>query len=76
MAKTDRDPRYMQETFGTNSLITDYGETPSLHSHETATLETIIEELENIMETGSLDTKMFRVTQSIYPKLKTLQKQK
>lgn len=76
MAKTDRDSHYMQETFGTKSLITDYGETPPLHSHETATLESIIEELENIMETGSLETKMFRVTQSIYPKLKTLQKQK
>jgi hypothetical protein len=48
MAKTDRDPNYMKETFGTESLITDYGPTPSLPTSP-KTLDSILTELEEIL---------------------------
>ena len=46
MAKTDRSPNYMKETFGTNSLITDYG--PILPT-TTETIDSVLKELEEIL---------------------------
>jgi hypothetical protein len=80
MAKTDRDPVYMKETFGTASLITDYGPTPSL-PNPPEMLDSILKELEEILsnrEAGwydSFDSGRYHLAETIYPKLKTLQNQ-
>ena len=48
MAKTDRNSKYMKETFGTESLITDYGPTPSL-TPVPETLDSVLKHLEEIL---------------------------
>lgn len=78
MAKTDRDPNYMRETFGTESLITDYGPTPSLPTPP-ETLDSILKELEEILSNGeagwydSFDCGRHQLAEKLYPKLKALQ---
>lgn len=42
MAKTDRDPNYMKEVFGTTSLITDY-----VVPKPAVTIESILEDLKS-----------------------------
>jgi hypothetical protein len=80
MAKTDRDPNYMKEAFGTKSLITDYGPTPSL-PNPPATLDSILKDLEEILsnrEAGwydSYDCGRYHLAENLYPKLKALQNQ-
>jgi hypothetical protein len=75
MAKTDRDPKYMKETFGTESLITDYGPTCSL-PNPPETLDSILKELEEILKAGcrdNLDYGRYQLAEKLYPKLKALQ---
>jgi hypothetical protein len=80
MAKTDRDPKYMKETFGTESLITDYGPTPSLPKPP-ETLDSILKELEEILSKesagwyDSFDCGRYQLAEKLYPKLKALQNQ-
>jgi hypothetical protein len=80
MAKTDRDSKYMKETFGTESLITDYGPTPSLPTPP-ETLDLILTELEEILsnrEAGWYDSfgrGQYHLAEKLYPKLKALQNQ-
>jgi hypothetical protein len=42
MAKTDRDPNYMKEVFGTTSLITDY-----VSPEPSATVESVLKDLKS-----------------------------
>ncbi len=78
MAKTDRDTNYMKETFGTESLITDYGPTPSLPTPP-ETLDSILRELEEILSKeyagwyDSFDSGRYHLAEKLYPTLKTLQ---
>ena len=81
MAKTDRDSSYMKETFGTESLITDYGPTPSFTDHP-ETLDSILKELEQILSKGgddgwhdSFDCGRYQLAEKLYLKLKALQNQ-
>jgi hypothetical protein len=77
MAKTDRDTNYMKETFGTESLITDYGPTPYLPTPP-ETLDSVIKELEEILsnrEAGWYDSGRYHLAEKLYPTLKTLQNQ-